>query len=196
MACWKQRFTKHPVSTAGRALQIARPTDASQAGQGVFAFDSGPLPLAGSYTVVAEWSEHRLGVPLTSARSPATSITVSPGAPTDARVWSTCISQRLRNFPRLCCWLTCGLVLPTAFFPVAHCSSKISRCLRLRVMVPHLRGPRVGSCGGLLVVAYCPQVGLVPACVAAPLRVTQSAACRCPSATSPSRRWRSATAQR
>lgn len=102
------------MPTAERALQIARPTDASQAGQGVFAFDSGPLPSAGSYTVVAEWSEHRLGVPLTSARSPATSITIAPGPPTDARVWSTRISLCLRNFPRLCCWLACGLVLTTA----------------------------------------------------------------------------------
>lgn len=67
-------------------VQIARPSEVSQAGHGVFTFSAGPLPTAGSYTVVAEWAEHRMGVPLTNARSPATSITVAAGPPTDARV--------------------------------------------------------------------------------------------------------------
>lgn len=71
-------------------VQIARPTEASQAGQGIFTFCTGPLATAGAYTAVADWSEHRMGMPLTNARSPATSIPVAAGPPADARVRPAC----------------------------------------------------------------------------------------------------------
>eukprot|EP00892_Ulva_mutabilis_P012666 jgi/Ulvmu1/9772/UM056_0012.1 len=69
-----------------KAAQIARPTEASQAGHGVFSFSTGALTTAGAYTIVAEWSEHRMGVPLANARSPATSVPVTAGPPADARI--------------------------------------------------------------------------------------------------------------
>lgn len=76
------------IPRSWRLLQIARPTETSQAAQGVFTFCTGPLSTAGAYTVVAEWSEHRMGMPLATVRSPATSVPITAGPPADARVSS------------------------------------------------------------------------------------------------------------
>ena len=41
---------------------------------------------AGQHTFVAEWREHRAGLPQVHERSPAASVTVAPGQPADAQV--------------------------------------------------------------------------------------------------------------
>lgn len=77
------------------SLQVLRADeDATEAviTQGKVSFNMGTMTSAGQYTLVAEWREHRAGLPQVDARSPASTITVSPGQPADAQV-RTCNTE-------------------------------------------------------------------------------------------------------
>ena len=72
-----------------RFLQVVRPDAEASEGtiaQGKVSFKVGEMVVAGQHTFVAEWREHRVGLPQVHERSPASSITISPGQPADAQV--------------------------------------------------------------------------------------------------------------
>jgi hypothetical protein len=94
------------------SVQIIRPDEAASAKvceSGSFCFSTGALTVAGQHTFVAEWSEHRMGLPLVNERSPAACITVVPGPPVDTEVRVACASihagwsQSCITGAELCC---------------------------------------------------------------------------------------------
>jgi hypothetical protein len=54
--------------------------------EGRVSFKTDALTVAGQHTFVAEWQEHRPGLPHLHERSPAATLTVAPGPPADAQV--------------------------------------------------------------------------------------------------------------
>lgn len=72
-----------------RFLQVVQPDEEaseSTAAHGRVSFKVPGMVAAGQHTFVAEWREHRAGLPQMQERSPAASVTVAPGQPADAQV--------------------------------------------------------------------------------------------------------------
>lgn len=68
---------------------MVRPDEGASEGtiaQGKVSFKAGEMLVAGQHTFVAEWHEHRVGLPQVHERSPAAIVTVAPGKPADAEV--------------------------------------------------------------------------------------------------------------